>query len=131
MPFQEKSLFLAHLSQFLNVNLYNKSSLDILFNFMYRFWHYKPPLSTIKPMTAVSRRSPRINALVSFPIKFGERVYELRMERKLTQEELGSRVGLDPAFISQIENGRKNLTLLSVSKLAKALGVPALELFRF
>jgi transcriptional regulator with XRE-family HTH domain len=53
------------------------------------------------------------------------------MERKLTQEELGSLAGVDPAFISQIENGRKNLTLSSVAKLAKALGVPALELFRF
>jgi len=54
---------------------------------------------------------------------FGRRLREMRKERTLSQEHLGELAGLDRTYVSQVEAGRRNLTLLSIHKLAKALGV--------
>lgn len=63
------------------------------------------------------------------PIKeFGLVVKDLRQQRQLSQEALGFATTLDRAFISQLENGRKQPTLLTIFRLAGALGVSAAEL---
>jgi len=54
---------------------------------------------------------------------FGRRLREMRKERMLSQEHLGELAGLDRTYVSQVEAGRRNLTLLSIHKLANALGV--------
>jgi transcriptional regulator with XRE-family HTH domain len=46
------------------------------------------------------------------------------LKQELTQEELGARMGVQRAQISKIENGR-NLTLSTIAKAFKALGIPA------
>jgi len=60
----------------------------------------------------------------------GKRVRQLRIERRLKQEEM-CRFGFDYKYYQRIEYGEKNLTLKSLNKLAKAFGVPMSELFRF
>ena len=63
------------------------------------------------------------------PIKeFGLVVKHLRQQRQLSQEALGFASTLDRAFISQLENGHKQPTLLTIFRLAAALGVSATEL---
>ena len=62
------------------------------------------------------------NALNLFLI--GEAIKRTRMEKNLTQEALGKLVGVQKAQISRIENG-KNLTLSTISKIFKAMGVSA------
>ena len=47
----------------------------------------------------------------------------LRMRRKPTQEELGFRSHLDRTFIGFIERAERNITLETMSKLAKGLKV--------
>lgn len=54
----------------------------------------------------------------------GEAIKRTRLEKKLTQEDLGNLVGVQKAQISRIENG-KNLTFATVIKLFKAMGVSA------
>jgi transcriptional regulator with XRE-family HTH domain len=52
---------------------------------------------------------------------FGNRVRERRLALGLTQQELADRAGLHRSYIGQIELGRRNVTLKSAAKIAKAL----------
>lgn len=47
---------------------------------------------------------------------------ELRKSKNLTQEQLAEKTGIEKGQISRIENGKYNLTLATISKIAKALG---------
>jgi transcriptional regulator with XRE-family HTH domain len=60
----------------------------------------------------------------------GRRVAELRLERGLTQERLAERLRVAPRYIQQIEGGRQNIEVLTAHRLAKALRVELVELFR-
>jgi transcriptional regulator with XRE-family HTH domain len=52
----------------------------------------------------------------------GLNVRKWREEKKLTQEALAERASLDPTYISGIERGVRNPSVLSVVRIAKALG---------
>lgn len=54
---------------------------------------------------------------------FGKRVRERRLALSLTQQELADRAGLHRSYIGQIELGRRNVTLKSAEKIARALQV--------
>ena len=62
---------------------------------------------------------------------FGERVRDLRKAKKLTQEELGEKAGLHYTYIGSIERAETNLSMDNIEKIARGLGVEAVELFRF
>lgn len=55
--------------------------------------------------------------------EFGRRLNGLRKARGLSQEQLGHAAGLDRTYISQAEAGRRNVTLQTITKLARALNV--------
>jgi transcriptional regulator with XRE-family HTH domain len=61
---------------------------------------------------------------------FGKRLRELRTSKGLSQEGLADLAGLDRTYVSSCERGERNLTIVSVSKLATALGVDPAELVR-
>jgi len=48
---------------------------------------------------------------------------ELRKEKNLTQSQLAEKLGMEKGQISKIENGKFNLTLTTINKIASALGV--------
>ena len=50
-----------------------------------------------------------------------EHIKQLRLERNLTQEELGALVGVQRAQISKIENNTGNITLSTLLKIFSAL----------
>ncbi len=54
---------------------------------------------------------------------FGRNVRRRREEQGLSQEKLAAKAGVDRAFLSGIESGTRNPGVLTVAKLAKALGV--------
>ena len=58
----------------------------------------------------------------------GCNVARLRRERALKQEALSELSGFTQSYLSQIENGRINLTLLNLHDLAQAFGVHPREL---
>lgn len=62
--------------------------------------------------------------------KFGKRVRQVRKDLGLSQEELGFKSGLHRTYISDIERGSKNPTIVTVDTLAKALGISISELFK-
>lgn len=65
----------------------------------------------------------------SIVVQFGERVRELRKEKEISQEELADRAGVHRTYIGMIERGEKNITIVNIQKIAKALGVGIKELF--
>jgi len=64
--------------------------------------------------------------------KFGERVKNLRLQKGITsQMKLSFKTGLDRTYIGGIERGERNVALLNIEKIAKALGVKIEDLFKF
>lgn len=55
-------------------------------------------------------------------IRFGRRLRAVRKQRGFSQEKLAAEAGLARNFISMVENGQRNVTIATVSKLAQALG---------
>ncbi len=64
-------------------------------------------------------------------VAFGLRLRLLRNQAGLTQEKLSFRADLERSYIGQVERGERNMTILNVCKLAKALRVRPAELFDF
>lgn len=62
-------------------------------------------------------------------IKFGNRVRDLRKENDLSQEQLSFKADLHRTYIGMIERAEKNITLVNIEKIAKALNVNIKELF--
>jgi transcriptional regulator with XRE-family HTH domain len=60
----------------------------------------------------------------------GLNLSRLRRERELKQEPLAEVAGFTQSYLSQIENGRVNLTIVRLSDLAKCFGVSPVEFFR-
>ncbi|HKN75857.1 MAG TPA: helix-turn-helix domain-containing protein [Candidatus Acidoferrum sp.] len=59
----------------------------------------------------------------------GERLSELREQKKLSQREIESRSGLQRAYLSRVENGHTVPTIETLEKWANALEVPLYQLF--
>ena len=58
----------------------------------------------------------------------GRRIREARASRKMTQQALANASGLERTYISMVENGRQNLTIEAVLKIANALDTPLSDL---
>jgi transcriptional regulator with XRE-family HTH domain len=52
-----------------------------------------------------------------------ENVRSLRKAAELSQEELAHEAGLDRTYISQVERRQRNVTIVVLAKIAKALSV--------
>jgi len=61
-------------------------------------------------------------------IKFGERVREIRKDKGLSQEELAHKANLHRTYIGMIERAEKNITIINIEKVAKALEVTMTDL---
>ena len=63
-------------------------------------------------------------------VKFGKRARAVRLKKKLSQGDVAKKLGVNRAYVSQIENGVQNLSLKSIEKFAKALGISVGELMK-
>lgn len=61
--------------------------------------------------------------------QIGERLRALRLAAGLTQERLAERAELHPTYIGQLERGEKNVTIESLLKITRALGLPPDQFF--
>ena len=59
----------------------------------------------------------------------GDRLRELREEKKLSQGDIEKRTGLLRCYISRVENGHTVPAIETLEKLARALEVPLYQLF--
>lgn len=56
----------------------------------------------------------------------------LRLQKGITsQMALANKAGLDRTYVGGLERGERNVALINISKLAKALGVDLVDLFKF
>jgi len=62
--------------------------------------------------------------------KFGENMKKIRLEKGMSQGDICRALSLDRAYISNVENGKQNLTISTMEKVAKALGVSVDRLFK-
>ena len=59
---------------------------------------------------------------------FGRRVRRLRHERGWTIEELAFAAELHPTYVGSVERGERNLALVNIVRLARALGLDPADL---
>jgi transcriptional regulator with XRE-family HTH domain len=60
----------------------------------------------------------------------GDNCARIRKEAGLTQEELAVRSGLSQQYLSGLERGRRNPTIVTVYEIASALGVSHVDLVK-
>lgn len=60
--------------------------------------------------------------------RFGLAIRRLRETKSLSQEALAHEAGLNRTYVGSVERGERNISLVNIHRLARALGVPASEL---
>ncbi|VTT98786.1 xre family transcriptional regulator : Helix-turn-helix domain protein OS=Crinalium epipsammum PCC 9333 GN=Cri9333_1487 PE=4 SV=1: HTH_3 [Gemmataceae bacterium] len=61
--------------------------------------------------------------------RFGDAVRTRREELKMTQEDLAEKAGIHRTYLSDVERGTRNLSLVNIEKLAAALSITMSKLF--
>jgi len=59
---------------------------------------------------------------------FGKRLREVRLKKKKLQGDIAKKLGVHRSYISGLERGKRNPSLLTINKMAGALGVAPKEL---
>lgn len=62
-------------------------------------------------------------------IAVGQRIKELRIIRNITQEQLAHISELDRTYINSVENGRRNISIVNLEKIAKGFNVRLKDFF--
>lgn len=62
--------------------------------------------------------------------KLGKRIKLLRLENKLSQEKLAHLSDLDRTYMYSIEKGERNISIITIEKISKALNIPIHELLK-
>jgi len=62
-------------------------------------------------------------------LELGMRIRALRQGKGLTLEELAHSAGVHPNYLGEAERGKKNFSITTLEKIAKALEAPVSELF--
>lgn len=61
--------------------------------------------------------------------KVGQRIRELRKQLEISQEALALKAEVDRTYVTDVENGRRNVSLEILERLVKALEVSFSEFF--
>jgi len=59
---------------------------------------------------------------------FGKRLRETRLKKKMSQGDIAEKLGVHRSYISGLERGKRNPSLLTINKMADALAVSPKEL---
>lgn len=62
---------------------------------------------------------------------FGQHLARLRLSKGLSQERLSLESGLARSYLSGVERGHRNISLMNICILAEALGFPPAKLLAF
>jgi len=61
-------------------------------------------------------------------VEFSKKIKEVRLKKKMSQGDVAKILGVHRSYISGLERGVRNPSLLTVQKIAKALGVSIKEI---
>ena len=73
------------------------------------------------PNPSRSRQSPALLAL-------GQAIRRVRQQRGISQEQLALLAEVDRSYVGRVERGDNNVAILTLTKLAKALGITVAKL---
>jgi len=62
--------------------------------------------------------------------RLGENIKKIRTRTGMSQGDICRALDMDRGYMSAIENGKKNITILQLERLAKALGVSSDKLLK-
>jgi len=62
--------------------------------------------------------------------KLGQNLKRIRTKKGISQGDISRTLNVNKSYISNIENGKSNPTLATITKLAKAVGVSSVELMK-
>lgn len=54
-------------------------------------------------------------------VNLGKRIKELRKENNISQEKLAFLAELDRTYINSVENGKRNISIINIEKIAVSL----------
>lgn len=63
-------------------------------------------------------------------IKVGKRIRLLREQASMTPKDLAYASDLDRSYIASVENGKRNISIVNLEKIAKALNTTLSNLFK-
>jgi len=63
-------------------------------------------------------------------LQFGKNLRKIRGEKELSQGDIAKKLGVHRSYISGLERGKRNPSLVTVRKIAKALGVSVVFLVK-
>jgi transcriptional regulator with XRE-family HTH domain len=62
-------------------------------------------------------------------LKVGQRIKQLRKTLDISQEALALKAEVDRTYVTDVENGRRNVSLEILERLIKALGISVTDFF--
>lgn len=62
--------------------------------------------------------------------QFGQRLKELRKQNGISQEKFAAQIGMDRTYYASVENGKRNLSLMNIKKIADGFQLTISELFK-
>jgi transcriptional regulator with XRE-family HTH domain len=60
----------------------------------------------------------------------GQNIKRIRLKKRMSQGDICRAIGMDRSYMSAIESGKKNITLIVLEKLANALNISVDELLK-
>jgi len=63
-------------------------------------------------------------------VALGRAIRQVREDRQISQDQLATKAELDRSYVSSIENGKRNVSIQSLNKIANSLGVSLTELIQ-
>ena len=62
--------------------------------------------------------------------QLGNRIKELRNAKGMSQEKFALSIDMDRTYYASVENGKRNISINNIDKIARGLGVSLEELFK-
>lgn len=59
----------------------------------------------------------------------GQRITRLRIQKNLSQQKFANEADIERSYLTHIEKGRKNISINTLQKITKALGVSLKDFF--
>ena len=63
-------------------------------------------------------------------VRYGNAVRKQRLKRNISQEDFADKCGLHRTYISDVELGKRNVSLKNIERISRELGMSLEEFFR-